>query len=62
MIVRKKGETEESNSKYDIGEPTVAKFDDLITNSDGNTSGDTTHFDIIDQWGNMVTAVTILPH
>mgnify|MGYP000134847512 FL=1 len=56
MIVRKKGETEESNSKYDIGEPTVAKFDDLITNSDGNTSGDTTHFDIIDQWGNMVAA------
>ena len=56
VIVRKKGETEESNSKYDIGEPTVAKFDDLSTNSDGQTSGDTTHFDIIDQWGNMVAA------
>ena len=56
VIVRKKGETNESNSKYDIGEPTVAKFDDLITNSDGKTSGDTTHLDIIDQWGNMVTA------
>ena len=56
VIIRKKGETEESNSKYNIGEPTVAKFDDLITNSDGQTSGDTTHFDIIDQWGNMVTA------
>ena len=56
VIVRKKGETEESNSKYDIGEPTVAKFDNLSTNSDGQTSGDTTHFDIIDQWGNMVAA------
>ena len=56
VIVRKKGETEESNSKYDIGEPTIAKFNDLSTNSDGQTSGDTTHFDIIDQWGNMVAA------
>ena len=56
VIVRKKGETEESNSKYDIGEPTVAKFDNLISDSNGQTKGDTTHFDIIDQWGNMVAA------
>ncbi len=56
VIVRKKGQTDESFSKFDIGEPTIAKFDETKTTSLGTTSGDTTHFDIIDKWGNMVAA------
>ena len=56
VIVRKKGQTNESNSRYDIGEPTAAKFQENFTTSNGLTSGDTTHLDIIDKWGNMVTA------
>ncbi|MFN3460606.1 MAG: gamma-glutamyltransferase family protein [Oceanibaculum sp.] len=35
-------------AKFSIGEPTVRR--------DGNTAGDTCHFDIIDRWGNMVSA------
>jgi len=53
---RVKGETAEGRANTDLGEPTVARFDDLPTGSDGNTKGDTCHLDIIDQWGNMVTA------
>jgi gamma-glutamyltranspeptidase/glutathione hydrolase len=54
VVVRPKGKTAESFSKFDIGEPTVARFDEPLPNSLGETKGDTTHFDIIDKWGNMI--------
>jgi gamma-glutamyltranspeptidase/glutathione hydrolase len=54
VVVRPKGTTPESFSKFDIGEPTVARFDEPNPNSLGETKGDTTHFDIIDKWGNMI--------
>jgi len=54
VLVRPKGSTPESFSKFDIGEPTVARFDEPHPNSLGETKGDTTHFDIIDRWGNMI--------
>ena len=54
VVVRPKGKTAESFSKFDIGEPTVARFDEPLPNSLGDTKGDTTHFDIIDKWGNMI--------
>jgi len=42
------------------GEPTVARYggtdDDPYTRPDGGTAGDTCHLDIIDRWGNMVSA------
>jgi len=53
---RPKGGTPEGRSNKGIGEPTVARFDELPTGSDGRTKGDTCHLDIIDQWGNMITA------
>ena len=54
VVIRPKGQTAESFSKFDIGEPTVARFDEPLPNSLGDTKGDTTHFDIIDKWGNMI--------
>ncbi|MDA9807345.1 gamma-glutamyltransferase family protein [Alphaproteobacteria bacterium] len=54
VVVRPKGTTPESFSKFDIGEPTVARFDEPNPSSLGETKGDTTHFDIIDKWGNMI--------
>ncbi|MFT6658675.1 MAG: gamma-glutamyltranspeptidase/glutathione hydrolase [Maritalea sp.] len=56
ILDRPKGKTREGRANKDMGEPTVARFDDLSTGSDGRTKGDTCHLDIIDQWGNMVTA------
>ncbi len=42
------------------GEPTVARYDtdeaEMETRADGSTAGDTCHLDIIDRWGNMVSA------
>ncbi len=42
------------------GEPTVARYgaadDDPATRPDGTSAGDTCHLDIIDRWGNMVSA------
>ncbi len=42
------------------GEPTVARYDtdtgEMDTRADGSTAGDTCHLDIIDRWGNMVSA------
>ena len=42
------------------GEPTVARYgsvdDDPGTQPDGSTRGDTCHVDVIDRWGNMVSA------
>jgi len=56
VVDRPKGETPEGRNNKDMGEPTVARFDDLKTSADGGTKGDTCHLDIIDRWGNMVTA------
>ena len=39
-----------------LGEPTVATYGDGPTTDAGIQKGDTCHFDIIDRWGNMVTA------
>jgi len=54
VIVRPKGESAEGKSEFDIGEPTVARFDEPAPDKDGGARGDTCHFDIIDRWGNMV--------
>jgi len=56
VVVRPKGESAEGNSKFDIGEPTVARFDEPNPTKDGGAKGDTCHLDIIDRWGNMVAA------
>jgi len=56
VVDRPKGQTQEGRDNKDLGEPTVARFDDFETMGDGRTKGDTCHLDIIDQWGNMVTA------
>ena len=54
VYVRPKGSSVEGDSKFDIGEPTVARFDEPNPTKDGGATGDTCHFDIIDKWGNMV--------
>lgn len=46
---------------HGLGEPTFAELpnevrDDDEVEADGRLNGDTVHFDIIDRWGNMVTA------
>ena len=56
VIVRPKGESLEGHSKYDIGEPTVARFGEPNPTKDAGAKGDTCHLDIIDKWGNMVAA------
>jgi gamma-glutamyltranspeptidase / glutathione hydrolase len=38
------------------GEPTTARMDETATRRDGGTRGDTCHLDVIDRWGNMVSA------
>jgi gamma-glutamyltranspeptidase/glutathione hydrolase len=38
------------------GEPTVARYDHLEVEASGATRGDTCHVDVIDRWGNMVSA------
>lgn len=39
-----------------LGEPTVARFDEPVPTATGATRGDTCHLDIIDRWGNMISA------
>lgn len=39
-----------------LGEPTVARFDEPQPTARGVVRGDTVHMDIIDRWGNMVSA------
>ncbi len=57
IVVRLKGTTEEGKNNSDLGEPTVARFDDEPMPDDkGGAKGDTCHLDIIDRWGNMVSA------
>jgi gamma-glutamyltranspeptidase/glutathione hydrolase len=38
------------------GEPTVARFGEMEVAADGAASGDTVHVDVVDRWGNMVSA------
>jgi gamma-glutamyltranspeptidase/glutathione hydrolase len=38
------------------GEPTLDRFRDLLPQPSGATRGDTCHLDVIDRWGNMVSA------
>jgi len=38
------------------GEPTVARFEERPTDAAGLARGDTCHVDVIDKWGNMVSA------
>jgi gamma-glutamyltranspeptidase/glutathione hydrolase len=38
------------------GEPTVARFGEMEISADGASRGDTVHVDVIDRWGNMVSA------
>ncbi|MAO55700.1 MAG: gamma-glutamyltransferase [Rhodospirillaceae bacterium] len=42
-------------SALGIGEPTVARFDDMEVAENGAAPGDTCHFDIIDKHGNMIS-------
>jgi gamma-glutamyltranspeptidase/glutathione hydrolase len=39
-----------------VGEPTVARTGEHITEPDGTTRGDTCHVDVVDRWGNIVSA------
>ncbi len=39
-----------------VGEPTVARFEEMAISTDGASHGDTVHVDVIDRWGNMVSA------
>ena len=39
-----------------LGEPTVARFDEPRPTAEGATRGDTCHLDIVDRWGNMISA------
>jgi gamma-glutamyltranspeptidase/glutathione hydrolase len=41
---------------HGLGEPTLDRFHDLAVQSSGATRGDTCHLDVIDRWGNMVSA------
>jgi len=56
VVVRPKGTSAEGNAAFDMGEPTVARFDEPAPDRNGGATGDTCHFDIIDRWGNMVSA------
>jgi gamma-glutamyltranspeptidase/glutathione hydrolase len=42
--------------KLGLGEPTVARFDEPLPSPSGTARGDTCHLDIIDRWGNMISA------
>ncbi|SCX58386.1 gamma-glutamyltransferase 2. Threonine peptidase. MEROPS family T03 [Klenkia marina] len=39
-----------------VGEPTVQRTGEQITERDGTTRGDTCHVDVVDRWGNVVSA------
>jgi gamma-glutamyltranspeptidase/glutathione hydrolase len=38
------------------GEPTTARMGEVATGAFGGTRGDTVHVDVVDRWGNMVSA------
>ena len=50
------GAGEPTVGQLGAGEPTVAQLDEQRVRSDGSVVGDTCHLDIIDRWGNMVSA------
>lgn len=58
IFEREKSEDLASASAFGIGEPTVAKdeFGADIPKADGVIEGDTVHMDIIDRFGNMISA------
>ncbi|KQS67065.1 gamma-glutamyltransferase family protein [Modestobacter sp. Leaf380] len=39
-----------------VGEPTVARTGEQVVEPDGTTRGDTCHVDVVDRWGNIVSA------
>jgi len=39
-----------------VGEPTVARTGEQVVSPDGTTRGDTCHVDVVDRWGNVVSA------
>ena len=41
---------------HGAGEPTVAHYEEMEVARTGSTRGDTCHLDVIDRWGNMVSA------
>jgi len=41
---------------HGAGEPTTARFEEMRVSRTGGTRGDTCHLDVIDRWGNMVSA------
>jgi len=41
---------------HGAGEPTVARYEEVEVARTGSTRGDTCHLDVIDRWGNMVSA------
>ncbi len=43
-------------ARLGAGELTFARFRELEVSADGATRGDTVHVDVIDRWGNMVSA------
>jgi gamma-glutamyltranspeptidase / glutathione hydrolase len=56
MPVLPRLETSAALASAAAGEPTMARLEDLPTRRDGQTRGDTVHVDVIDRWGNMVSA------
>jgi len=53
-VVREAGGT--ADAAHGGGEPTVARFEERPTDASGVARGDTCHLDVIDKWGNMVSA------
>ncbi len=41
---------------HGVGEPSGFQFDTLFVNTTGAARGDTCHLDVIDKWGNMISA------
>ncbi len=39
-----------------VGEPTVQRVGEQVVQPDGTTRGDTCHVDVVDRWGNIVSA------
>jgi gamma-glutamyltranspeptidase/glutathione hydrolase len=44
------------NAILGVGEPTVARAGEPVTERTGAMRGDTCHIDVIDRWGNMISA------
>ena len=55
-VQRLRQATLEQERHLGLGEPTVARFDEPAPSPAGATRGDTCHLDIVDRWGNMISA------